>query len=324
MEFAFMAEVLLLSMLLDNRLFMEPARIKQLTAFLENASAAYFPEHDTTYMVEILNAVQALFAGRYPGYQRCDTEYHDFGHTLQATEAVVRILGGHICSGAKPDCSGRDLDLGVTASLLHDSGYLKRVGDNTGTGAKYTVTHVERSADFAAAFLPAFGVTLDEINLVQVAIRCTGINVERTMWSFLNEREWLLGCAMGAGDILGQMAAPDYPERLPALYREYREAVEYSHLTQGMLVGFTSVEDLMGKTRGFYQDYVQRMLGTVWGSVHESLIYHFDGANLNYFSRIEENLKRIDQILQARQNLVSPQSVDPVSTTAGSTLVHRN
>jgi hypothetical protein len=135
------------------------------------------------------------------------------------------------------------------------------------------------------------------------------------MWSFMNDREWLLGCAMGAGDILGQMAAPNYPEKLPALYREYREAVVYSDVKEGILVGFTSAEDMMRKTRGFYENYVRRMLGSIWGRVHESLVYHYDGSKDNYFTRIEANLKRIDEMLERSGNVPA---VEGTAKDAGS------
>jgi len=274
---------------------------RTLAAFLDRTLAEHYPLHDSRFMHEVLAGVLDLFAGRYPGYQASDTEYHDFGHTCQATEAMVRILDGHIGSWAKPECTARDLELAVSAALLHDSGYIKRCDDNEGTGAKYTLTHVERSADFAARFLPGYGVSVEEIKLVQVAIRCTGVNVERTMWTFLNEREWLLGCALGAGDILGQMAAPDYPERLPALYREYQEAVAFSNLREGGLASYKGAEDLMRRTREFYHSYARRMLNTIWGGVHEALVFHFVGGKNKYFEQIEANLNRIDAILQERE-----------------------
>jgi hypothetical protein len=268
--------------------------------------ADHFPTHDSAYLQEVLKGVQDLFAGRYPGYQASDTAYHDFDHTCQATEAVARILDGHIGSWAEPKCTARDFELAVSAALLHDSGYIKRIGDNDGTGAKYTLTHVERSADFAASFLPDYGADVEEVRLVMVAIRCTGINVERTMWSFLNEREWLLGCALGAGDILGQMSAPDYPERLPALYREYQEAVAYSKPKDGPLTSFTSAEDMMRRTRDFFKNYALRMLYSVWGGVHDSLVFHFPSRRNEYIPRIEVNLDRIDEILQARAAAAQP------------------
>jgi hypothetical protein len=283
----------------------------QLTKFLDRLLADHFPEHDTSYVISVLKGVQDLFAGRHPGYQASDTAYHNFSHTCQATEAMARILDGHIGSWAEPKCTARDFDLAVSAALLHDSGYIKRIGDNEGTGAKYTLTHVERSADFAASFLPGYGVDPEEVKLVMVAIRCTGVNVEQTMWSFLNEREWLLGCALGAGDILGQMAAPDYPERLPALYREYREAVDYSKLREGPLASFTSAEDLMRRTRDFYQKYARHMLNTVWGGVHESLAFHFIGGKNDYFKKIEANLDRIDEILKASPTSAGTNSSAP-------------
>ena len=44
-------------------------------------------------------------------------------------------------------------EFGMLAILMHDTGYLKKRGDNEGTGAKYTLTHVDRSIQFAGELM---------------------------------------------------------------------------------------------------------------------------------------------------------------------------
>ena len=266
---------------------------------LRLASAVFlrhFPGQSTEFISVVFQQVQNAFAGTYPGYQRCDTAFHDLAHTCQATAATVRILDGHLKSGQPPALAPRDFELALVGILLHDIGFLKADGDDDGTGAKYTPVHVDRSVKFAEEFLPRFGVTPDEVCLVRSAIQCTATNGDMGDVRFRDDRERFIGCALGTGDILGTMAAPDYPERLPALYQEFAEAASaYSRVDA---VGhYANVEDLLRRTRGFYQDYVRRMLDREWGRVYRVLEYHFPDGTNHYLQAIESNLDRIDRIL---------------------------
>jgi hypothetical protein len=259
-----------------------PAAVRELT---HAVLARHFPGHDTGVVERTLAVVQELFAGRYPGYKACDTKFHDFTHTCDATLGVLRILDGQSRSGDAPRLTVRDFEVGLAAILLHDAGYIKEDGDTLGTGAKYTRTHVERSAQFAAKFLPPFGFTDDEIRIVQLAIRCTGLNVDTSKLPFHDDRERLLGCALGTGDMLGQLASAEYPARLPALYEEFRE---------GGVPGYTSAADLMRQTRGFVTGHVQQMLTTQWGNVARYLDRHFGSTTTPYRQSIAANLDAID------------------------------
>lgn len=228
----------------------------------------------STFIDSVFARVQDLFAGRYPGYQACDTKFHDLTHTLDATTCLARILKGKV--------TAREFELAVAAVLLHDSGYLKEASDTAGTGAKYTLTHVERSAQFAGKFLAEFGVTGDEVRLVQLAIRCTGLRVDMSKMAFRDERERLIGCALGTGDMLGQLASETYPHRLRGLYEEFRE---------GGVPGYASAEDLMRKTHAFWDTHVQAMLNTQWGGVYRQFDYE------PYFAAVRYNLDVIDRSL---------------------------
>jgi len=246
-----------------------------------------FPGSSPEFLTGVFKNVCDLFAGRYPGYQACDTKFHDLVHTCEATAATMRILDGHIKSGQPPALSARDFELTVAAILLHDCGYIKQNGDNEGTGGKYTLTHVERSGEFAAKFLPPLGVTTDEVRLVRLAISCTGIQVDTSKLEFRDKRERFLGCALGAGDMLGQMAGDDYPERLPELYREFVEAG---------IATYSSATDLMRQTRKFYEGRVAQLLNEEWGQVHRVLPQHFGNGRNLYLEAVNRNLDRIDHL----------------------------
>lgn len=263
-------------------------------AFVCDLKRWHFPNHRSAFPESLFLQVDNLFAGNYPGYQRSDTAYHDLRHTCDATEATARLLDGHLKGQLQPRLTTRDFELAIAAGLLHDSGYIKQTGDNEGTGAKYTLTHVQRSADFAGRFLPPLGVTADEVRNVQSAIQCTAANINVSQMIFASPAAKYIACAVGTADILSQMAASDYPESLPNLYKEYVEAAAYSGLHGSGLASYRSAEDLLCRTRNFYEVHVQRLLTEQWGGVYRDLEHHFGNGANQYFAAIEANLQRID------------------------------
>jgi hypothetical protein len=265
--------------------------------FVKGLIEGQFPGTPSGLLGELFLQVDLLFTGLYPGYQRSDSAYHDLAHTCAATEATARLLDGHRKGGRPPQLTMRDVELAIAAVMLHDSGYIKETGDSEGTGAKYTLTHVARSAEYAGRILRALGLGADEVTTVRTAIQCTGVNVRMSQLTFRTPAERYIGCVIGTADILSQMAAPDYPERLPALYQEYREAATHERLRGAGIDNYRNVEDLMRRTRGFYQDHVQRLLTKEWGKVYEEYAHHFGNGTNSYLTAVETNLQRIDQLL---------------------------
>jgi hypothetical protein len=268
--------------------------------FVEDLRGRHFSGRASKVFTELFLQIDKLYAGRHPGYQRSDTPYHDLHHACAASQATACLLDGHLKAGLSPSVTARHFELAVAASLLHDSGFIKETGDDEGTGAKYTLTHVERSVDCAARLLPSLGLDVNEVRVVQNAIRCTGVNANVAGLSFCTPAERYLGCVVGTTDILSQMAAPDYLERLPALYEEYVEAATHAGLQETGIGSYRSVEDLMRRTRSFYQDQVRRMFAEEWGGVYRELEHHFGNATNPYLTQIDANLRRIDRWLAER------------------------
>ncbi len=144
--------------------------------------------------------------------------------------------------------------------LLHDTGYLKKQGDKDGTGAKYTLTHVDRSIEFAGEVMVANDFAVEEILAVQNMIRCTGVNVKLDSIQFQSPLERIVGFALGTSDLLGQMAAHDYVDKLPILYSEFAEAAAFSEPKLRVGGFFSSADDLMQKTPMFWEKYVQQKI----------------------------------------------------------------
>eukprot|EP01031_Cornospumella_fuschlensis_P049175 gene49175-60193_t len=143
-------------------------------AFVEQKFSEMYPDASLAWLTTIFTDMEVLFSGKHPDYAAVDLRYHDLEHTLQATVCMVLLLEGRHAAGVEPRLNARQFELGLSAVLLHDSGYLKLRSDNIGTGAKYTFCHVLRSCAFAASYLPTLGANDHEVEAVLGAINCTG------------------------------------------------------------------------------------------------------------------------------------------------------
>ncbi len=252
-----------------------------------------FPRGDRYFVPRVFGWAVNSFAGNHRDYQAIDARYHDFEHTLQGTLCMARLLHGRHEALAQPGLTRRTFELGMLAILLHDTGYLKKRADTEVTGAKYTVTHVARSADFAAELLGEKGFRPDEIKSVQNMIRCTGVNTDLNGIPFQNEVEKLVGFALGTADLLGQMAAEDYVAKLPVLYSEFAEAARYSGRNSGSVGMFANAEDMMQKTPGFWANYVRNKIEVEFEGLYRFLnVPYPDGPNF-YLQRIESHMARL-------------------------------
>jgi hypothetical protein len=256
-----------------------------------HAYHAMFPGGDRAFVSRAFDWVLDCFDGRYRNYQAIDARYHDLEHTMQGTLCMARLLHGRQRAGAEPGLSQRMFELGLLAILLHDTGYLKRRDYVDGTGAKYTLIHVNRSAEFAEQFLGEKGFSQAEIVTVQHMIRCTGVNVDLEAIPFGNELERRVGYALGTAVVLGQMAAEDYVPKLPILYSEFAESARYNSGSMTSVGGFSSAEDLMRKTPAFWEKYVLPKINQSFRGLH-NFLNSPDGSSY-YLRRIEANIERL-------------------------------
>lgn len=268
---------------------------KSAAAVRDEVAAIYsglFPDAKVSFIHSAFLWLEDAFAGRYGGYQPIDTSYHNLEHTLQVTLCYARLLEGYKQAGTQPELARRPFELALLAILLHDTGYLKQRGDDAGTGAKYTLVHVTRSAEFAGKLLAAKGLPAAEIQSVQNMIRCTGVNVDLARIPFQNELEKKLGFALSTADLLGQMAAPDYIEKLGILYQEFDESNRFNGKEAGAGI-FTSAEDLRRKTPAFWEHYVQPRINQDFQGLHRFLNRPVpDGPN-PYLDKIGRNIARL-------------------------------
>jgi hypothetical protein len=211
----------------------------------------------------VFHDVIKLFGGEYPGYRACNTCYHNLKHTTDCLLAMARIIHGGFVQGLV--MAERDVVLGLIAALLHDTGYIQTEDDDAGTGAKYTLVHVERSIDFMKAYFAQHGYASEDFLFCSKCLKCTGLEVVIGELAFLSRNQETLGQMLGTADMLGQMADRTYLERLPFLYHEFKE---------GGVPGFADERDLLQKTLAFWE-VTQRRLAGEFGGVYRFMRDHF-------------------------------------------------
>jgi hypothetical protein len=276
--------------------FKETLTQKSILKDIKTICEINYSDNDITLIERVLSDVIDLFHGKRPGYQACDTEYHSLSHTFQTIPPFVGMIDGWNKSGGTPRISKKYFTFGTIGVLLHDTGYIKVDGDTEGTGAKYTFIHMERSVDFARKYLKEIGIVSNNIPSILNIIRCTGVTLDINI-RFHNDEEKIIGYALGTADLLGQMSAEDYIEKLPILYNEFVEAYHFKGLDKLKGQGSTVPEcadDLIRSTPKFYEDVALARF-KLMGSLHEYLRYHFSSPDNPYLLAIEKNIGRIKE-----------------------------
>jgi hypothetical protein len=269
----------------------------EVEAQVQSVYTGLFPGGDSGFVPRAFNWADECFSGRCPGYQAIDARYHDFEHTLQGTLCLARLLHQRQVAGARPELTQHGFELALLAILFHDTGYLKKRDDTDGTGAKYTLVHVTRSIDFAREFLLARNYSAEDVEAIHNMIGCTGVNVDLQTIRFGDPLERMLGCALATADLLGQMAAPDYVDKLPILYQEFAEGARHAGPRNTRYTAYDSADDLMRNTRSFWDNYVLPKIEDDFGGLYRFLNEPYpDGPN-PYVQQIEDNLARLHKRL---------------------------
>jgi hypothetical protein len=230
-----------------------------------------------------------LFSGAYPGYRSCNTWYHNLKHTNDCLLAMARLIHGAFVQGTVMD--SREVVLVLIAALLHDTGYIQTEDDDDGTGAKYTMVHVDRSIDFMKAYFARHGYSSEDFLFCKNCLKCTGLEVTIGKLEFFSRNHKTLGQMLGTADLLGQMADRTYLERLPFLYHEFKE---------GGVPGFADELDLLQKTLTFWE-VTQKRFASELGGVNRFMGDHFRvrwGINQDLaWETVERNIAYLEFIL---------------------------
>ncbi len=242
---------------------------------------ARYPGADLAPLARAFDDVKALFEGNYPGYLPCDTLYHDSRHTFDMTLAMARLVEGH------------DRVLGVVIALLHDSGYMRRASEiAVENGAVFTKVHVSRSADFLARYLPTIGYG-PEAEMASRVVHFTGYEMDVDDIKVSDPKDRLIGHMVGTADLIGQMSDRMYLEKCREfLYQEFvLGSIARETLPDGReIVRYTSPEDLIYKTPGFYEYVARDRINRKLGAADRYAEAHFDGPSL-YQVEIDANFR---------------------------------
>jgi hypothetical protein len=241
-----------------------------------------------------------LYSGEHPEYQPCDTAYHDVQHVLDVTLAMARLMDGYERSrkatrsrvGDSPALPAPCFSLGVVTALFHDFGYLRKRGDRRHRyGAEYTLTHVTRSSKHLHRYLPRIGLKR-YANAGATLVHYTGYERRAETIPLNDTLLRRVGHMLGTADIIAQMSDRCYLEKCrDRLYPEF----VLGGLTKKKLPGgrtqilFTSGDDLVRKTPGFYMNAAKR-LDLQLARAYEYAEHHFQGQNL-YLEEMQKNVR---------------------------------
>jgi hypothetical protein len=263
-------------------------------------------EFDFDQIDRIFVDILKLFRGHYPGYRRCNTSYHDINHTMDCLLVMAKLIHGAFVEGTI--FTKRDVNLGLISALMHDTGYIQTVAENHGTGAKYTLCHIDRSIEFMGKYFRDNNFPSECLPVCRNFLKCTGLDVKVAEIDFQSREHEILGQMLGTADIIGQMADKHYLEKLRFLYREFKE---------GGVPGYTDEVDLLEKTPGFWKMVKQRFELEL-GHVDLYLRHHFrarHGIDQDlYREAIDRNIERLQFFLQSRK---ADHRSDPVGCCHG-------
>ena len=240
-------------------------------------------------------SLELAFAGDHPDFEAIDAPYHDLDHTLRATACYTDLVVKNLQT---PDYGPMPIEiaeLGFIAILFHDTGYLKNKGDLNGTGAKHAFQHVDRSQIFAKEWMLQNGFEQQAVAEVQSMIQTTDFSKQTSPITFSSSAHQLAGCMVGTADLLGQMASPDYIDKLPLLHQEMMEALQQDQ-TAGVPIEIPqSPQDLLRLTPSFFSDYVIPKLQNDYQNVLRLLNNPYpDGPN-PYLEQIQRHLESVSQ-----------------------------
>lgn len=256
---------------------------------------AYCKKDDIHEIERTFLDVLDLFTGKMEGYQKCDTKYHDLQHTMDEIGPMARIMDGWNRSKESPAISKKIFELGIIAVLFHDAGYIKKTGDTKGTGGKYTFRHIKRGKELVKNYLYRQGYSDRDVGSVHNIIACTELEADVSKLTFKSTEEKIVGFSLGTSDLITQMAAENYVEKLPYLFKEYKEAYEYEGMDKLQRDGITifkSEEHLVKYAPHFYENVVKKRLETM-GALYRFLAFPSRGGKNPYLESIEKNMEKI-------------------------------
>ena len=259
-------------------------------AEVKNIMLALDPEFDVNPIEKAFHDIVKLFSGKYPGYRKCNTRYHDLKHTTDTLLAMARLIHGAHAGGIT--LQKRDISLGLVSALMHDVGYIQHSTETQGTGAQFAQVHVPRGIAFMRDYMKKNGFSAYDYRKCRAAVLCTDLNLPIASIAFETLSNACMGKMLAAADLIGQTADRYYLEKLRFLYQEFREAGIKAYnseleLLEDSLVFNKHMRGRLAKDLDGLDHYLTGHFKTRWGI----------GKNL-YNDSINNNLKYLKFFLK--------------------------
>ncbi|MEM7219272.1 MAG: metal-dependent phosphohydrolase [Pseudomonadota bacterium] len=194
---------------------------------------------------------------------KSDAAYHDVQHSILVTDVGQTILWGRISS--QGDLSPEDWLHAVLAMLYHDVGYLRGALADDRAGS-YLVDknggRVEPPPGATDAFMSPYHVERSRMYVEQRFARETLIDAE-VISAYIEitrfpvpadanyQRAGDLGGLVRAADLIGQLADPNYLQKLAYLFAEFKETGD------GAALGYQNAGQLRRTYPAFFYEQVR-------------------------------------------------------------------
>ena len=222
-----------------------------------------FPEPDSMHLQSLEQAART----ELETLLHCDCPYHDIQHTILVTDVGFSILQGRQL--ARGDLTSNDWIQAVVAMLFHDIGYLRSLlaEDEPGTcvtgESGHRVTPPEGSTD---AFMTPYHVSRGKLFIKHRFAKDPVIDasvvadcIEMTRFPVPAGGAYLVADSLAglvrAADLIGQMADPQYLQKLSRLYAEFVET------GQAARMGFANADALRAGFPDFFYAQVHPYIG---------------------------------------------------------------
>ena len=270
-----------------------------------------YPDYDFGLLDILYRDFSALYRGEYQGFLACDTSYHDIQHVLDVSLAAARLIDGYDINHSGHQALGPDLAmLAMVIAIFHDSGYIRRSDDEQfHQGAEYTKTHVSRSAQFMAEYLPSIGLS-DWVPFAEQLVHFTGYEVRPADIKVSEEKHRIIGALVGTADVIAQMADFAYLEKCrDRLYPEFEAGGINRQIKEDGTehIIYSSPEDLLLKTPQFIKHTINERLNGSFGGFFHHVEAHFGGKNY-YMEALENNCSHLEYLLAQNDPTLLSQS----------------
>ncbi|MHC1699039.1 MAG: hypothetical protein AB9919_13470 [Geobacteraceae bacterium] len=251
-------------------------------------------DYDFSWLSAVFKDVVNLYNGNYPGYRPCSTHYHNLKHVTDGLLALTILINGAHASGVS--FREKKVTLALIAIMLHETGYIQRDDDTTGTGAKYALVRLERTLDFVHQYFVNNGYDATDCELCCKFIKSTDVAEQLESFPFSSKSELTLAQMIATADIIGQIADRTYLEKLLFLFQE---------LSEVHVLGFKTELDLLKNTLDSFREAQHRMehdLGNVRIYFRHHFMNRWEIDYDMYGDAIDSNIAYLSHLLENHRN----------------------